>query len=69
MRNNIHCVSRSLRKICSNTLSKPRRGEIIPSLRDLGSKPCKGDTLLTVGETEGATCGRDNRYILFVFHA
>jgi hypothetical protein len=36
------------------------------SLRDLEVKPCKGDTLLTVGEAEGATCGRDNCYILFV---
>jgi hypothetical protein len=39
------------------------------SLRDLKAKPCKGDTLLTVGEAEGATCGRDNCFILFVFHA
>jgi predicted alpha-1,6-mannanase (GH76 family) len=42
----------------------------MPSLRDLEEKPCKGDTLLTVGEAEGATYGsRDNCYILFVFHA
>jgi hypothetical protein len=41
----------------------------ILSLRDLEAKPCKGDTLLTVGEAEGATYGRDNCYILFVFHA
>jgi hypothetical protein len=39
------------------------------SLQDLEAKPCKGDTLLTVGEAEGATYGRDNCYILFVFHA
>ncbi|MDR1119777.1 MAG: hypothetical protein LBM08_02555, partial [Dysgonamonadaceae bacterium] len=38
------------------------------SLRDLGAKPCKGGTLLTVGEAEGATCGRDNCYILFISH-
>jgi hypothetical protein len=30
------------------------------SLRDLEAKPCKGDTLLTVGEAEGATYGKDN---------
>jgi hypothetical protein len=41
----------------------------ISSLRDLEANPCKGDTLLTVGEAEGATYGRDNGYILFVFHA
>jgi hypothetical protein len=32
----------------------------VSSLRDLEEKPCKGDTLLTVGEAEGATCGRDS---------
>jgi hypothetical protein len=31
----------------------------VSSLRDLEAKPCKGDTLLTVGEAEGATYGRD----------
>jgi hypothetical protein len=38
------------------------------SLRDLGAKPCKGDTLLTVGEAEGVTCGSNNCYILFISH-
>jgi hypothetical protein len=41
----------------------------VSSLRDLRAKPCKGGTLLTAGEAEGVTCGRDNCYILFVFHA
>jgi hypothetical protein len=41
----------------------------VPSLRDLYIKPGRGDTLLTVGEAEGATHGRDNCYILFVFYA
>jgi hypothetical protein len=38
----------------------------VSSLRDLWAKPCKGDTLLTVGEAEGVTCGSNNCYILFI---
>jgi hypothetical protein len=41
----------------------------VSSLLDLEAKPCKGDTLLTVGCAFGFTYGRDNCYILFVFHA
>jgi hypothetical protein len=32
------------------------------------AKPCKGDTLLTVGEAEGVTYGSDNGYILSILH-
>jgi hypothetical protein len=48
--------------------ASPTVNKVSP-LQGFASKSRRDSILLTVGEAEGATYGRDNGYILFVFHA